>query len=262
MTDEKLNECCASTHGIFIKGLMCLMHKSEAYGKILLKQNYKQNKSMSLNFALQLAKHLPYTSDEINNAIQELIQEGVCYYEGDYLCQKRMIEDNRISLLRSTSGKKGVNAKANKQAPTTKFAIAKPQANSEYENEDENEIIDKVEVKKKKLTFIPTFSGMDEFWIHQVTRWVDYRKELKKPLSSQSQVDAFVKLLIKYSGGEGNTAEAIIDQSIGNKWQGIFELKQSGVTKVKKETVFEHNSRVLQEMNEMIDNPKHQQKLL
>ena len=28
MVDEKLNECCAATHGIYIKGLMCLMHKS------------------------------------------------------------------------------------------------------------------------------------------------------------------------------------------------------------------------------------------
>ena len=54
MTDEELNECSASTHGIYIKGIICLMHKSKAYGKILLKQKYKQNKSISLNFASQI----------------------------------------------------------------------------------------------------------------------------------------------------------------------------------------------------------------
>jgi len=37
MTDEKLNECSAASHGIYIKGIMCLMHKSETYGKIMLK---------------------------------------------------------------------------------------------------------------------------------------------------------------------------------------------------------------------------------
>lgn len=107
MTDEKLNECSASTHGIYIKGIMCLMHKSEIYGKLLLKQKYKQTESMSQNFALQICKHLPYSIEEITNAIDELIKEKVCYYENDYLCQKRMIKDNAINLVRSNAGKKG-----------------------------------------------------------------------------------------------------------------------------------------------------------
>jgi uncharacterized phage protein (TIGR02220 family) len=131
MTDEKLNECSASTHGIYIKGIMCLMHKSEDYGTILLKQKYKQTKKQSKNFACQLVKHLPYTVDEISNAIDELISEKVCYFDGDKLCQKRMIKDNKISILRSRSGKKGGD-KTGKI-----FALAKPQANPEYENEDE-----------------------------------------------------------------------------------------------------------------------------
>ncbi|PCJ57906.1 MAG: hypothetical protein COA65_08585 [Rhodospirillaceae bacterium] len=135
MTDEKLNECSASTHGIYIKGIMCLMHKSENYGTILLRQKYKQTDKQSKNFAYQLVKHLPYTVDEISNAIDELIDENVCSFDGDQLCQKRMINDNRISILRSKSGKKGGDQ-------TGKiFALAKPQANSEYESEYVIEIV-------------------------------------------------------------------------------------------------------------------------
>ncbi len=32
LTDEKLNECSAQSQGVYIK-IMCLMHKSETYGK-------------------------------------------------------------------------------------------------------------------------------------------------------------------------------------------------------------------------------------
>ena len=136
MTDEKLNECSAATHGIYIKGIMCLMHKSEAYGKILLKQKYKQDQNISLSFGNQLAKHLPYTADEIAHAISELLEEGVCHIEGDFLCQKRMIKDADKSFKRSKAGKKGVQKK---KEFAKEFATAKQQANTEYENENENE---------------------------------------------------------------------------------------------------------------------------
>ena len=139
MTDEKLNECCAATHGIYIKGIMCLMHKSSYYGKILLKQKYKQTESKPRNFAVQLDKHMPYTVDEIEKAIIELIKEEVCYFEGDYLCQKRMIKDGDISEKRSNAAKKGGgNPNFAKTKAQTKKQT-KGQTNSEDENETEFE---------------------------------------------------------------------------------------------------------------------------
>lgn len=136
MTDEKLNECCAATHGVYIKGIMCLMHKSETYGKILLRQKYKQNESKEKNFAAMLANHLPYTVDVIFAALTELINEEVCYYEDDYLCQKRMIKDGELSLTRSLSGKKGGE---NNKKNIDNFAQAKSQANTQANTEYENE---------------------------------------------------------------------------------------------------------------------------
>jgi hypothetical protein len=137
MTDEKLNECSASTHGIYIKGIMCLMHKSEEYGKILLKQKFKQIESKHLAFASQLDRHLPYTIPEIEIAIDELISEKVCHYEGDYLVQKRMVHDNDISEKRASAGKTG-GKKSKNENFATDFAKAKSKANAEYEIEYDN----------------------------------------------------------------------------------------------------------------------------
>jgi len=140
MTDEKLNNCCASTHGIYIKGLMCLMHKSEEYGKILLQQKFKQTDKQSKNFAIMLVKHLPYTIEEIENAIDELIEESVCYFEDDFICQKRMIKDGSLSIIRSKVGKKGGDkTKENNNNLVKDLVKQKVEQNTEYETEYEIE---------------------------------------------------------------------------------------------------------------------------
>lgn len=142
MTDEKLNNCCAATHGIYIKGLMCLMHKSEEYGKILLQQKFKQTDKQSKNFAIMLVKHLPYTIDEIEKAIDELIEEKVCYFEDDFICQKRMIKDGALSKVRSKVGKLGGNkTKENNEKLLKNLPKQNMQQITEYENEYESEII-------------------------------------------------------------------------------------------------------------------------
>ena len=106
LTDEKLNECSALATGIYIK-LMCLMHKSEQYGTILLKQKDKQTDKQIKNFALKLVKHLPWTVNIIESGLTELINEDVIKINNDKLEQKRMIHDNDISIKRSISGSIG-----------------------------------------------------------------------------------------------------------------------------------------------------------
>lgn len=127
LTDEKLNLCSYKTQGIYIK-IMCILHKSEPYGCILLKQKDKQKGSKCLNFAYKIAKLLPIQVDDLSQAINELVEEGCLLIEDDKLYQKRMVKDNDISIKRSKAGKKG-----------GKFAQAKVKANYEDENENENE---------------------------------------------------------------------------------------------------------------------------
>lgn len=167
MTDEKLNECSAAATGVYIR-LMCLMHKSETYGKILLKQKYKQIASKNENlleqnckqnlkfayyFAYQLQKQMPFSTKEIASGLEELLNEKVLLIDNDYLFQKRMVRDEEISRKRSSAGSKGgkksallkQNDKQNENFASD-FAQAKNQANSEneieYVNEDEIKKID------------------------------------------------------------------------------------------------------------------------
>ena len=139
LTDEKLIECSASANGIYIR-IMCIMHKSTEYGVILLKQKDKQNNNQVLNFAIKLSRQMPFSINEIESALIELIEQNVLIIEDDKLIQKRMRNDGIISEKRSTAGKKGAK---NKKKSQQKNAKAKFQTNckqnTEYEDEDENE---------------------------------------------------------------------------------------------------------------------------
>lgn len=138
LTDEKLAECSAKSTGVYVR-LMCIMHKSEEYGKILLRQKDRQTDQQIKNFAAKIAKQMPYSEDVILASLQELIDENVLYIDGDYLVQKRMVKDNSISELRSLAGKKGAEETNKKFATpkTRKRAAAKkpPKSESEIDNE-------------------------------------------------------------------------------------------------------------------------------
>ena len=137
LTDEKLIECSAESTGVYIR-LLCIMHKSEEYGAILLKQKDKQKDKQIENFAYKIAKQMPYDIKIIESSLKELINEKVIILDEDKLIQKRMVNDNYISEIRAKSGSKG-GKKTKKNIEN--FAQAKRQANSEDEDEDVNKNI-------------------------------------------------------------------------------------------------------------------------
>jgi hypothetical protein len=138
-SDEKLILCSAESTGVYIR-IMCLMHKSDEYGVILLKQNFKQSSKQEHNFALLFAKFMPYDLSVIESALDELIAAGVLILDGDRLYQKRMVKDEKISQLRVEAGRKGglktqksISRKDKKESEfATDFDKAKNKANTEY----------------------------------------------------------------------------------------------------------------------------------
>lgn len=58
-------------------------------------------------------------------------------------------------------------------------------------------------------------------------KWVDYKKSIKNSYKSQSSLDIVAKKLNELSGGDIQKAEAIVEQSIANQWQGLFALRQT-----------------------------------
>ena len=58
-------------------------------------------------------------------------------------------------------------------------------------------------------------------------KWKDYKfKEFKKKYKSEESEQAALNHLVKLSKGYEDVASEIILQSMGNSWQGLFELKQ------------------------------------
>lgn len=190
LTDEKLAECSAKANGVYIR-LMCIMTKSENYGTILLKQKYKQGENFALNFATQIAKHLPYSFEDIIDGLTELLAEKVLNINGDFLEQKRMIKDEKLSVLRSNAGKKGGKKTQEKNKDfASNFAKAKIQANAdidiEYDNEDESK---NKEVQKNKLS---------ELDIGKTIQYLDITQQVK--YSSEKIVEFWQAFLIHSEG--------------------------------------------------------------
>jgi len=164
LTDEKLVECSAEATGVYIR-LMCVLHKSEDYGKILLKQKDKQSDKQINNFATKLSKQMPYPVDVVILALNELLTENVLVIEGDFLIQKRMVSDNILSLKRADAGSKG-----------GKFAQAKVKAKTEANPEyvSETEIENGIDFKLN--------SAFDEIYLEsQKMQWkqIDFDFELQ-----------------------------------------------------------------------------------
>lgn len=159
LSDEKLILCSAESTGVYIR-IMCLMHKSDEYGVILLKQKFKQNAKQTLNFATQLAMFLPYTADIIERSIDDLIDNKVLTLEGDKLSQRRMVKDEKISQIRAFSGSKGGKKSSEVRSSVKKdfandFAKANIQANTEDINESEYVNVNTTRSKKKNVKFTP-----------------------------------------------------------------------------------------------------------
>lgn len=152
MNNNKLKLCSPGSHGLMIS-IMCLMHKEEEYGKILLKQKFKQTDKQILNFASQIAKQTSFDLLDVELYLTELITEKVLFFEDDYLICNRMVKMANISNIRAGVGKQGgkqtqlkaKKIKENKQ----NFAKAKVQANTVIVNVNEN-VIDNDNIKDNK----------------------------------------------------------------------------------------------------------------
>lgn len=60
--------------------------------------------------------------------------------------------------------------------------------------------------------------------------WLQYRKEIGKPIKGNIGKQAQLKKIARLAAGNLEIAKAIIMQSIENGWRGLFEVKQSNQT--------------------------------
>lgn len=131
MSDERLAECSARAHGVYIR-IMCLMHKSVEYGKIALSEKDLEGgtdeDSLIVKFALKLSRHLPFGQEEIEMGLRELIENGCLHIDGNTLYQKRMIRDGSLSERRANAGQKGM---AKRYSQTNEIPQTEPEQKPE-----------------------------------------------------------------------------------------------------------------------------------
>lgn len=67
-------------------------------------------------------------------------------------------------------------------------------------------------------------------WREMMRTWLEYKRLRKESYKSEIGIRKCLTMLRNLSGGNPQTATAIIDQSIANNWAGLFELKRSAYT--------------------------------
>lgn len=185
LTDEKLNECSAATTGVYIK-ILCVLHKSEEYGTILLKQKDKQGLEQILNFAHKIDKQISFSVEVIEKALTELIDEKILIIEDGKLYQKRMVKDNAVSEARSEAGKKGGGnpnlVKTKRQTPVKTKVQTNSENESEYENITEYEKIlrEKNNFNSARKLYPGTKLGLDTEFINFKKKHKDWKVILPK----------------------------------------------------------------------------------
>ena len=98
--------------------------------------------------------------------------------------------------------------------------VKKVHTNNIVNNIDVNKINNKI--VNKDLVFPFDSNKFLETW----KLWKDYRKEIKKPIKGIISEQSQLQKLSKISNGDQQTAIEIINQSISNNWQGLFEIKK------------------------------------
>lgn len=95
---------------------------------------------------------------------------------------------------------------------------------------ESNSSIDK-QLNNKQLNQLTIDENLSDLE-NKVLEFYNFRKSMKKPIREESK-EAWINKLIKLSNGDEETAILILDESIANGYQGIFELKtnKNGTTK-------------------------------
>lgn len=217
--------CSANAHGVLIN-VMCILHRETTYGRILLKQKFKQTDNQIENFATQFAKLCALDRLEIVRGLQELINENVLFIEGDFLINKRMEKDGKLSQSRSNTGRMGGLKSAEQRE---NFAQANNQANTANENANDNDNGNDKRTAPPEPPVIPPSPpavivktplsiAFDEF--------LKMRRQIKKPATQRAE-ELLKNKLKGLSKGNEDTAIDILNQSTLNCWQDLYELKNT-----------------------------------
>lgn len=220
----------------------------------LLYKDYKPNvdilsdeqagKLFKAIFAYVEDRTLPQFKDGMLRMAFEFIKNQL---ERDLEKYKETVEKNRINGAKGGRPKKEENPKNPKKAKKPSGLNGNPKNQSEpkkadkdyvyvYEYDYELDKVNKIKVNKKEL------KGL----LLSIYDFMEFRKSNKKPMTEHA-----IKLLygkLNKLANDDDTKIKILEQSILNGWNGVFELKNNYNNK---ETAEEKQARFLKQMEEM-----------
>jgi hypothetical protein len=208
LRDTALRTCSAAARGLWID-MICYMHEGYPYGylkvgdKVILPAN--------------LARMCGLTLQETEGCLTELREAGVFEVdENQVIFSRRMIRDENIRNARASGGKLGGNPslKDNQKVnlpPNLPDATKVKQKPTPSSSSSSSPSIEEYPENLKTTEF-------QKAW----TEYQDYRKNTRlKTLLPASQL----KQLNRMSEWGHDIAIKMIEESIANGWQGIFEPK-------------------------------------
>ena len=208
-TSNKLKMCSLEAHGLLIN-ILCLMHRENKYGRILLRQKFNVCSSNALAFCSQLAVLLPFTAEQMEGPLNELLEEGVLKIDGKYLVSEKLEALALLSEKRSKAGKKGGDA--SKGLPKH-VAQAKSVANAATATATGIDI--NIEGVDEKIEM--NWELKDELFSNQI--WVDEISMAHKTGSAENTETLFIDYFGRYHKTNGKTWDSVKDVKIHfNNW--------------------------------------------
>ena len=180
----------------------------------LLKANWKSTSWHGISLeAGQFVTSLQNLADETHLTIQQ-VRTALLHLQSTGEITSKQQPKCRVITVNNWNEYQGDNRQSNKR-------ITVKQQASNRQSTTDKEYKEKEEGKEVKNLYYPN----DELLDKAFSDYVDMRKKIKKPMSDRA-VELAMDKLNKLSGGDNDKAIEILNQSVMNSWQGLFELKQ------------------------------------
>ncbi|HEJ8309832.1 TPA: replication protein [Klebsiella michiganensis] len=206
------------------------------------RKTYGFNKKMDRIADTQIAQLTRLPRQKVNTAKKELISMRVLVEEGDLIGPNKNLHEWILPEAKkgpschhrsdmkchhdSDSHHNGdtVPTMVTKSVTTVVTGVSPKQGHTKDTNTKDNKDNSNNPPKSPRARSFDAASVQLPEWLSAVTwsSWVEYRRDLKKPIKSQHTVTQAINLLDRCRLN-GYTPEEIINRSIANGWQGLFE---------------------------------------
>lgn len=191
-----------------------------------IRKTYGFNKKLDRIADEQIAQITGLSRQNVNKAKKELISMNCLFLEGSKIGVNKEVSAWHFGKCLQVSNFVSKSETKNVSKLETN-GVSNLETHKRHSLKTTKDNINKPPVSPKQVSFDPVAAELPEWLSASVwTSWVNYRCDLKKPIKSQQTITQAINLLDRCRLN-GYLPEEIINQSIANGWQGLFEPKSA-----------------------------------